>query len=153
MQKKSKLPHYLTIPRMSCVFLSIVMVAVQWVPFWTIDGKKYSISDLVWFIYKNSEIKTFLSSLDAANTVNDAVLVPLFILIAAIATFLACFMSKSKGYVVAPILCALITIVGYPVRAELRAGFLWFLHLIPAVLMLGAVVLEILGVFNKKEEK
>lgn len=153
MSKKSNSPHYLTIPRVACALLSIVMVATQFLPFWEIEGKMYSISDLVWFIYKHSEIGTFLKQVNPTNSVNQAVVVPLFILITCIATFLAVFMSKTKAYVIAPICCFIVTVVGYLIKAELKAGNLWFLHLIPAVLMGVLAVLDFLKVFDKKEAK
>ena len=153
MSKKLSKPHYLTIPRISCVVLSIVMVALQFLPFWEIEGKMYSISDLVWFIYKYPEFTGFLKGLNPTNSVNQAVVVPLFVLISCIATFLAVFMSKTKGYVIAPLCCFLVTVGGYLIKAELRAGNLWFLHLIPAVAMGVLAVLDILKVFDKKEAK
>ncbi len=153
MSKKTKSPIFLTIPRMTSIVLSIVMVALQFLPFWTIDGKKLSISDLLWFIYKHPEFKAYFQKIDPSITINSAIIVPLFVFIAAVATFITCFIVAEKTYAIAPIACFIITVGGYLIKPELRAGNLWFLHLIPATIIGVLTILDIFNVFSKKAKK
>ena len=153
MSNKKSLPHYLTIPRLSCLVLSVVTVALQCAPFWNINGKMYSISDLVLFIYKYPEFVAFLKSFNPANSVNQAIVVPVFLFISCFATFLAVFMSRTKGYAIAPTISAIIAVGGYLWKAELRGGNLWYLHILPPVIMCALAILDYFKVFDKKAAK
>ncbi len=153
MSKKVKLPFFLTIPRVTSIVLSIVMVALQFVPFWTIDGKKLSISDLLWFVYKHPEFRGYFQSIDSNITINSAIIVPVFVFITAVATFITCLIVAERSYAIAPIACFIITVGGYLIKPELRAGNLWFLHLIPATIIGVLTILDILNVFSKKAKK
>lgn len=153
MSKKKQLPHYVTIPRLSCLVLSIVTVVLQCVPFWNIDGKMYSIADLVLFIYKYPEFTSFLKSFNPTNSVNQAIVIPVLLFISCFATFLAVFMSKTKGYAIAPTIAAIIAVGGFLWKAELRGGNLWFLHILPPVIMCALALLDAFKVFDKKEAK
>lgn len=147
------------IPRFAIAILSAVMVALQFLPFWTIDGKEYSISDIVWFIYKHKDTRQYFVDNFYANAelfgaplkyvINYVVLVPVFVFAAAVVGFALSFVMKSIWYTLAPIACFLITVIGYIVKPEMRAGAGWYFHFIPVVLMMVFVFLEFKGVFRK----
>lgn len=147
------------IPRFAIAILSAVMVALQFLPFWTIDGKEYSISDIVWFIYKNEEVKPYFVQEFYANAelfgapnkyvINYVILVPVFIFAASVVGFALSFVMKSVWYTLAPICCFLITVIGYIIKPEMRAGAGWYFHFIPVILMMVFVILEFKGVFKK----
>lgn len=153
------------IPRFACAILSAVMIALQFLPFWTIEGKKYSISDVLWFIYKNDEVRPYFVEKFYAGAelfgkpeqyvINYVILVPVFIFAAAVVGFALSFVMKSVWYTLAPIACFLTTVIGYIVKAEMRAGAGWYFHFIPVTLMMVFVVLEFMGFFKKglKEKK
>lgn len=155
MSKKAKLPKFLTIPRMSCALLSIVMIGLQFLPFWNVGGEagKLSISDVVWLIYNHPEAKTFFTqNFGATTTINSVILIPVFIFAACVVTFVLSFVMESVWYTIAPAIAFILTVVGYLARPELRAGDGWFFHFIPTTIMAVFVVTEFLGTFRKKED-
>lgn len=151
------------IPRFACAILSAVMVALQFLPFWTIEGKQYSISDVLWFIYKHKEIRPYfvenfykgaeLFGKPNVYVINEVIIVPVFIFAAAVVGFALSFVMKSVWYTLAPIACFLVTVIGYIVKAEMRAGAGWYFHFIPVILMMVFVYLEFKGVFKKGLKK
>lgn len=160
MSKKVKLPHFLTIPRMACAFLSLVMIGLQFLPFWDMGAEvgKLSIADVLWFPHKHEGIDAYFESFLIVDktvnpfVINQVVLVPVFIFAIAVVGFVLCFTMKSKGYTFAPIICGLLVVVGYLVRPEMQKGEGWYFHFIPAIIMLVVAVLELVGVFEKKAQ-
>ena len=160
MSKKVKLPHFLTVPRMACALLSLVMIGLQFLPFWDMGAEvgKLSIADVLWFPHKHVGIDQFFESVVVIDptvnpfVINQVILVPVFVFAMAVVGFVLCFIMKSKGYTVAPLICGLLTVVGYLVRPELKLGAGWYFHLIPAIIMIAFVVMDLMGVFNKKAE-
>lgn len=158
MSKTIKKPYFLTLTRMACVILSLVALGLQFLPFWDMGSEVgiLSIADVLWFPHKHMGIDAYFEGFLVVDRVanpfviNQVILVPVLIFAAAILGLVLPFTMKNKGYVIAPLACGLLTVIGYLVRPELQMGSGWYLHLIPGALLLVVVVLELMGVFEKK---
>lgn len=136
-----------------CALLLLVMIATQFLPFWSVEGQSVSISSYVWVPENYKSLTAGLRD-QVGNedfTAGDLVLTNLGIMLLSIAGIVFCLSAADKFW---PLLISaaagLVAIFGYSSQTALHFGGYWGMHLIPAALVLALSVCGVVLVLTKK---
>jgi len=134
-----------------CAFILLVLIILQFVPYWHYDGMSASINSYVWFPYSHDALKTYLeTSLGASVDLNREVITP--IIITFVGILILALQIWKPDYSIAMFGTVLIGIAGaygYLSSDVLQLGSTWILHL---VLCIAAVALGILGIVTSSSQ-
>ena len=146
--KKDKLD---VIIRWSSIVLMLVIIVLQFLPFWNIDGKSISVASYVWWPEKNAELTTFMRTelgnpqFDVRNILNQA----FFQLVSAgFGIFWYLTKKDSPMIAVVPFICAILGITAYLFNPPYRYGGNWILQLVINVVLLALAVIKLVKVFK-----
>lgn len=136
-----------------CAILTVILLILQFVPFWSFEGDTLSISGYVWLDSSNPQFAQYvLHNTGAEANVNPVIFMSVFIILFGILGAAAGFWKPKNGYVtlVADI-AALAGIVFFIADPMLRLSFMWIIQFIVCIAILVFSVLAI--VFESKAKK
>lgn len=126
-----------------CAFLLLIMLILQFVPFWHYEGGAASISTYLWFSTKNVAVTSMLkAALGKTFEVGQIVIGCIAVLASTLAGLVTCiFGQKSIGAPMTAILAGVVGIAAYLLVPALQQGAFWYVHLAVSVLItaMGAV--------------
>lgn len=133
-----------------CVLIMILLIVLQWTPFWTFESAKNGTqsASIQQYIWTPTELTDLTKSLQAKTGISDLsvekiMLTPLFELILFIAALLLCTWKGNRPLTaIIPIAMGLIGIFGYLSNPAFQLGYGWSFHLVLCV------VLKDLGIVN-----
>lgn len=123
-----------------CAVLMIVLLVVQFTPFWHYGeaGESCSISSYVWFPSDHKELETWLGEQDGAHDLNSFVGMPILILVLSAAGAVICLIKPDKGAsALLPAVCGAAGMIGYLTTPALKLGAGWAWHLLICVALLA----------------
>jgi len=135
-----------------CAALSLMIVILQFTPFWQVDGGAVSIASYIWFPTDNQELTTHLTGvLGDDYTINSIVLMPILQLVLGVGSVVLCLM-KSDSPLVAliPAVAGTVGIWGFLSKPAYRLGGNWVFQLIVCIVL--TVIALGSFVYNLKKE-
>lgn len=132
--------------------LSLVMLVMLFVPFWTYGDKTASINGFVWLKATDGELTGWFArnaiGFSAMTDTNMLVITPVFMFVLSILGTIFCAKSAKVALIsLIPFFCGLIGIIGYLTQPVLQLGQLWVVHLtISIALAVVGLVATVLGI-------
>ena len=132
--------------------LSLVMLVMQFVPFWTYGDKTASINNFVWLKATDGELTSWFASnatgFNAYADMNSLVLAPVLMFVLCILGVIFCTKNSKAAFIsLIPFFCGVIGVIGYLTQPVLQLGELWTLHIaISAALVLVGLVATVFGI-------
>lgn len=129
-----------------CAFLMVVLIVLQFVPFWELDGQRVSICGYIWLPLDYAELTAhFTEAVNPDFTVDSLVLSSLLQLVVP-ATGIALFLYNRESVIV-PYCTAAAGLVGvwpFLSKSVFRLGMNWQIHFTFATALLVAAVITLL---------
>lgn len=131
--------------------LSLAMLVMQFVPFWTYGEKTASINSFVWLKATDGELTGWLASnapgFNAYTDMNSLVLAPVLMFVLCILGAIFCAKNAKAAFIsLLPFFCGVIGIIGYLTQPVLQLGDGWIIHIaISAALALVGLVATVFG--------
>jgi len=130
--------------QIGCVVFMVIVLVLQFLPYWEFDGQGTSIASFVWRPYLHDDLISGLSEQTGAEVnLNSEVGAPILMLVLGVAGAALVFVKSDWPLAAFAGVCFGATgIFGYLNSAVLRAGNMWWLHM---VLCAAALALGVLG--------
>jgi len=125
-----------------CALLMIVLLVMQFVPFWHFGeaGESCSISSYVWFPSDYKDLESWLDTQAEGHDLNSFVGMPILVLVLSAVGAALCLIKPDKGMTtLLPALCGAAGTWAYLTTPALKlgAGWAWHLRICIALLALG----------------
>ena len=149
---KKELSRYTQVFNWIGAALMVILVVLQFLPFWNYGEGIKSINSYVWFTSKCGDLEDYLIETTGfageGYFVNSMVLMPILVLIIAVVGVVVCVLKSDEfAAAVAPIACGLVGAWGYLTKPAYQLGTNWVLHLaVCAVMLIIGVVSLIIGI-------
>ena len=143
--KKTKIWNYV-----SAVMMLVVLV-MQFMPFWHYDGMSTSIQTYIWFPTDQKDLTSYLTAqLGADYNINSIVLAPIVILVSYVAGIvLAVIKGDNPWCKLVPIIGSLVGIWGFLVKPAYHLGSAWVVQLI---LCIGVAATAVIAMVKELKE-
>lgn len=134
-----------------CAVLMLILLVLQFSPFWYHTEGSTSIQGYVWFPTDNTAVDSIMKeNVSSDFQVGDIIGMPIAVLLLGAAGVVCCIWKNTNILVtLLPIGCGLVGMFGYLGNAAFRLGANWGLHLIVCIAMVAvgtfAFVKEILA--------
>lgn len=122
-----------------CAGLMLILLVLQFMPFWEVPDKTVSIQSYIWQPDTNKEVTDYLRlKLGADYKIDQIIAMPIWSIILCVAGII-CSLIKPKSFFTAliPAFCGVIGIWGYLTKPAFQLGTGWVLHLIICIIMLA----------------
>ena len=137
--------------RWGSIALMLVIIVLQFFPFWNVDGKSISVAAYMWWPEKNAELTTFMRTelanpqFDVRNILNAA-----FFQLASAGFGIYWYLTKKNNpaIVVVPIVCAVFGITAYLFNPAYRYGGNWVIQLVINVVLLVLSVIKLVKILK-----
>ena len=135
-----------------CIGLMLLMLILQFVPFWHYDGTASSINGYVWFPTDHADTEAWLQSqIGDWFTIQHLFAQPVLQLLLAVIGIIVCLAgADSKWPLLIPAACGVVGVWGYLSESALQLGSGWIFHLIVSIAMISV---SILAFFPQKRQK
>ena len=121
-----------------------VLLALQFVPFWTVEDTQVSIGGYVWFPSDHKDLESQFSAQFEDYTINDTIVMPILILVLAAVGIVLCIVKvNSPLCALLPAACGLVGTIGYLIQPVFRLGSGWALHCLVSVAMLAVAAVTL----------
>ena len=142
---KTKLFNYV------CALLTLVLLVLQFTPFWNYNGQTASINGFVWLNPQGAEINNwFTSQLGTAVNVNSVVITSVLVLLLGVAGVVLCVMKSDIGLMaLLPAASALSGIYAFALKPVFRLGSTWIVQLVLCIAILAMAIITVI-VGNKE---
>jgi len=128
-----------------CGGLMLLLLILQFVPFWNVDGQGISISTYIWFPTNHPEVTSYMKGeLGDSFAVNQIVLMPVIHLVACVVGMILCLMKKPVPVWILAVIAGVAGIFGFAAGAAFRLGSAWVLHLLICIVLLVAGIYTLL---------
>ena len=129
-----------------CIVLMLVLLGLQLLPFWTLEGDTISIQEYTWFPTDNTALTDHFEDIISKDfMVKDICLMPVVVILGAVITAYVCLTNlKKPAAIIAPLACALVAVYGYLFVPIFQMGQLWKVHLGVAIGLLVACVIPVI---------
>jgi len=132
-----------------CAATLLVMLVLQFVPYWHVDGEAFSIQKLIWFPGQCGDLSAFLSGHISDFFLGDMVAAPLLLLVSGVTGMACCLLwMRSPFPVLLAAVCGLCGIWGFGFMPALQLGGSCMLQLLLSIVLLicaaGSLVLNLL---------
>ena len=128
-----------------CALLFAILIVLQFVPFWELEGEQISISEYIWFPLENGELTThFIETVSPEFKVDSLVLSSLLQLVIPAVGIVLFLCNKESVYV--PYCTGAAGLIGmwsYLSKPAFRLGMNWQLHFAFAILLSFVVLFPI----------
>ena len=119
-----------------CAVLMAVLLALQFVPFWTVEDSQVSISSYVWFPGEHKDLEGQLTAQVEGYTLSGMVPMPILLLVLSAAGVVLCIVKRDNALsALVPAACGVIGTIGYLTQPAFRLGSGWELHCLASAAM------------------
>lgn len=127
-----------------CMALMLVVLILQFVPFWSANGKGISISSYIWFPIDNETNIALGDSFKATfadYNINSIVLVAVGQLVAGVIGVVLSVVKRNNPFIaIAPIICGIFGVWAFIAKPVYRLGTAWGLHLAVDIILLVVAI-------------
>lgn len=137
-----------------CVFFTLCLLILQFVPFWHFGTDSMSIGSYVWLDCDNPEMaRWFSAQLGAAPKINSIVISSVPLLLLGVLGIIFCIIKPNTGFAtLLPAASALFGLYGFAFEPAFRLGSTWIVQLILCLLMLASAVMAMMyGTKSRKQ--
>lgn len=133
--------------------LMLLMIILQFTPFWHYNGESSSISRYIWLDTSNTQLSSWLGSqIGKQVKVDDILAVPVLLLVVGAVGTVFCVVQASNPFMaIFPAVCGALGILGYLINPVFRLGSNWILHFVLFIVMLLVAAFAI--VFDYRASK
>lgn len=145
---RTKTVHYV------CAALLLILLVMQFTPFWSIDSGSVSIGGYIWFPSDHTDLTSHLQdTLGADFTINN-ILAPCLLML--VLSAVGAVMSVIKAATVIPSLlsaaCGVSGFIGFLTTPALRLGTMWWFQLILCVAQIACGVYALYLATQRSQE-
>ena len=135
-----------------CAGLTLILLVLQFTPFWNYNGQSASINGYVWLKPQDTTILSwFTSQLGTSVNVNSVVISSVLILLLGAAGVILCVMKSHISLIaLLPASASLCGIYAFALKPVFRLGSTWIIQLVLCIAILAAAILTIAGSFKKE---
>ena len=130
-----------------CALLLAVLVVLQFVPFWELNGDQVSISGYIWFPLDHAELTTHFTEVITPEFKVDSLVLSSLLLLVVPAVGVVLFLYNRESTFVP--CCTAATGLGgiwtYLCKPAFRLGMNWTMHFAFAILLLAAALVPIVA--------
>ncbi len=147
--------RYATICNGICVFLSLLLLILQFSPFWQTEEGAVSIQGYVWFPTNHTALQGVLREATGNGdfSVNDILAMPILVLLTGVAGMGICLWQRQKPLaLLLPTFCGLAGVWGYLTNPVMRLGANWGLHLTVCIALAVVGAVGLLALLKKPED-
>lgn len=147
--------RHATICNCICVILSLLLLILQFSPFWQTEEGAVSIQGYIWFPSSHTELQGVLREATGNGdfSVNDILTMPILVLLTGVAGMVIGLWKRQKPLaLLLPTFCGLVGVWGYLVTPVMRLGANWGLHLAVCVAMAVVGAVGLLTLRKKPED-
>lgn len=136
-----------------CAGLMLLLLLLQFTPFWKYGSEKISIQSYVWFPTSHTDLTSYLAEkLGESYAIEQIISMPIWTLVLGVCGLVLCLIWHQKFLcALIPAACGAIGIWGYMTKSAFQLGTNWGLHLAVCVIMLLTAAFAF--VINLKELK
>lgn len=136
-----------------CAALTLILLVLQFTPFWNYNGQSASINGYVWMNPQDTEIASwFTSQLGTSVNVNSVVISSVLVLLLGAAGAVLCVMKSHINLMaLLPAAASLCGIYAFALKPVFRLGSTWIIQLILCIAILAISILTIVSSFKKEE--
>ena len=127
-----------------CAVLMAVLLALQFVPFFTEGDGQVSIGSYVWFPSDHKALDSQIAAQIEGYRIEDMIVMPILILVLCAAGIVLCIARMSCATsALLPAACGLIGTIGYLTQPVMRMGSGWQLHALVSAAMLAVAAVTL----------
>ena len=133
---------------MVCALLMIVLLVLQFLPYWQYaeDGGSCSISGYVWFPTDHKELESWISAQVEGYDLNGFVGAALLVFGLAVTGTAFCLFQRRNGWPsVLVTACGAAGMIVYLCNGALRLGSVWLVHLLVCAAVLALGIYSVIG--------
>ena len=138
-----------------CAALSLLIIILQFTPFWNFDGGSLSISSYIWFPSDHTDLTAYLTAeLRNDYSINSIVAMPILVLVGGAAGAALCVIKSKTPYtLLIPAFVGAVGAWGFLTKPAYQLGGNWVLQLIICiVLLVFAVAALVYGIKKEIDE-
>ena len=139
-----------------CTVLMVILLVLQFMPFWSYGDQSNSIQGYIWFPTECDELEDyFVENVGSDYSVNDVVVMPITTLFATVGTVVLFVFFKERIFTaIVPAICGVVGIYGYLSKPIYQLGAGWGFHVVLCVAITVAAVLAMVnGLLTYKKSK
>lgn len=123
---RTKTVHYV------CAALLIILLVMQFTPFWHVDGTSVSISGYIWFPSDHADLTSYFQQTISEDFVINNILVPclLMLVLGALGAVFAVIKVDTIVPSLLSIACGVSGFIGFLVKPALRLGSTWWCQML-----------------------
>ena len=136
-----------------CAGLTLILLVLQFTPFWNYNGQTASINGFVWLNPQGPEINSwFASQLGAAVNVNSVVITSVLVLLLGAAGVVLCIMKSDIGLMaLLPAAASLSGIYAFALKPVFRLGSTWIIQLVLCIAILAVAIFTVVNSLKKEQ--
>ena len=136
-----------------CAGLTLILLVLQFTPFWNYNGQTASINGFVWLNPQGTEINSwFASQLGAAVNVNSVVITSVLVLLLGAAGVVLCVMKSDIGLMaLLPAAASLSGIYAFALKPVFRLGSTWIIQLVLCIAILAVAIFTVVNSLKKEQ--
>lgn len=136
-----------------CAGLTLILLMLQFTPFWNYNGQSASINGYVWLNPGDTEIASwFTSQLGTSVNINSVVISSVLVLLLGAAGAVLCVMKSHINLMaLLPAAASLCGIYAFALKPVFRLGSTWIIQLVLCIAILAVSILTIVSSFKKEE--
>ena len=136
-----------------CAALTLILLVLQFTPFWNYNGQSASINGYVWLNPGDTEIASwFTSQLGTQVNINSVVISSVLVLLLGAAGAVLCVMKSHINLMaLLPAAASLCGIYAFALKPVFRLGSTWIIQLVLCIAILAVSILTIVSSFKKEE--
>lgn len=139
-----------------CAVLMLVLLVLQFMPFWTYGDPATSVSiqGYIWFPGDHTGLsKAFTESVSADYSINDVLLMPILTLMMGAVGIVLCLIQSDNPFVsLLPAACGLAGTWGYLTGAAFHLGSGWVFHLILCIALLALGLISLISLLSARQK-
>ena len=136
-----------------CAGLTLILLVLQFTPFWNYNGQTASINGYVWLNPQDTEIAGwFTSQLGATVNVNSVVITSVLVLLLGAAGVVLCIMKSDIGLMaLLPAAAGLSGIYAFALKPVFRLGSTWIIQLVLCIAILAVAIFTVVNSLKKEQ--
>lgn len=139
-----------------CAVLMLVLLVLQFMPFWTYSDPATSVSiqGYIWFPGDHTGLdKALKESVSADYSINDVLLMPILTLVLGAVGIVLCLIQSDNPFVsLLPAACGLAGTWGYLTGAAFHVGSGWEFHLILCIALLALGLISLISLLSARQK-
>lgn len=152
---KTNLTTRHTVLNLTCALVMLVLLVLQFMPFWTYGepAQSVSIQEYIWFPGNHTGLdKVMQATLYSDYKIDDILLMPILTLVLGAAGIVLCIFKADNPFVsLLPTACGAVSALGYLTHSAFQTGSNWTLHLLVCIILFVLGLVSLITTFKSKK--